>query len=164
MIMCYPYVKDMNKSLVSKRNAVTLLELCIVIAIGAVCVVPLLAMLGTAVRNTANNESIAKSIYLAQGRMEEVLASDFYNISLTEGIYWWPDGLTYEKVWVEAAYINPNATDLGSSQAVITSPGRSNYLKVTVIAQRWRLRPGVGVPIPITSEVRLVSLVTPHGY
>ena len=150
----------MKKYLISKTKAVTLLELCIIIAIGAICVVPLLAILGTAVKNTANNGSIAKSIFLAQEKMEEILAMDFYQISSTGGSwdFWNP---TNEELFVwnlTAEFINPNAANLGTTPAI---SGRSNYLRIRVTVQRFDPEHPT---VPIAPAVSLVSLVTPHGY
>jgi len=160
------------KILFFKKKAVTLLELCIIIAVGAVCVVPLLAMFSTAIRNTVNTESIARSIFLAQELMEEQLTTDFDTLAQddnhdnvpdrdnTTGIFDWPNRPPEERYrWrIFARFVNPNAADLGQTAAEITT-GRSNYLRIRVSVNRVQ---GTSPEVAITQPVTLSSLVTPR--
>ncbi|MFH1201990.1 MAG: type II secretion system protein [Candidatus Omnitrophota bacterium] len=147
-----------------KNKGITLLELCILIAVIAISVPPLIYVFNTALKGYVIQEKMTTANFLAQLLMEQYLSMDFYDLrkggpSNPENCTAFnpPTGNFSTEGFGEYLFnlkivsVNPDAADLGSSGAELPT-NCSNFVKVEV--QVWHQN------FP-DRKVKLVTLVTP---
>ncbi|MBF0408596.1 MAG: hypothetical protein HQM10_14700 [Candidatus Riflebacteria bacterium] len=69
----------------SDKQAVTLMEILLAVAILAISFIPIIATMGTSIKATQRDETIVKAIHLAQTRMNTALQFPFYEIASYPG-------------------------------------------------------------------------------
>lgn len=158
----------------SKKNAVTLIELLIVIAMMTICAPVLVVVFNQFLREYAKTQFLTEAAMLAQDIMNQLLFEDFYVLINKNGESDFcpipnADWKTYSGVekqyryTIQAVCVNPNATDLGQGNtpgegAVVT---HSNFLRLTVRVHRINIGPPERA---LSADVSLTTIVTPWRY
>ncbi len=97
----------------------------------AIAVPPMLALFNYVMRSSAMEETMTSCTFFAQGKMEEVLAMDFFNMENadTAGTWITPFG-TGCAHFIDTEYIDPNSGNTTTPFNLLS--GRGNYLRITV--------------------------------
>lgn len=152
-----------------KNRGITLLELCILIAVIAISVPPLLYLFNQALRGYVIQEKMTTANFLAQLLMEQYLSMDFYDLrkgyNTPNDLGQWDFGpYTFDNPWnipdysykVSLRSINPDyAGNLNDTAAELGSGHPSNFLKLKV--EVWHNNFS-------DKKVTLLTIVTPTKY